>query len=226
MALELAEQGHAVAVNYLTSEDEARRTVAEIETGGGRAIAVQGDVGDRAQVDQCFRTVEEAFGPITILVNNAGIRSDSLAATMSDDAWNAVIRADLYGTFACCRRAIKGMTRARWGRIVNVASSIAVKGWPGQVNYAAAKAGVVGLTRTLALEVARTGITVNAVCPGLVQTEILSDLTDEQRARLLSSIPLGRAGTLEEVASMVLYLCSEQAGYTTAAIFIVDGGRA
>ena len=224
VVLALARTGRPVAVNYRSSETEAKETLALAEEAGGKGLCVQADVGEAAEVDRCFKEIEAAFGPVGVLVNNAGIRIDGLSVTLSDDAWDRVLRTNLYGTFACCRRALMGMVRARWGRIVNIASVAGLRGSPGQANYAAAKGGIIALTRTLAREVAGKGVTVNAVAPGLVSTDLTSELSEKQLDRMLSQIPQGRAGTAEEVASLVSFLCSDAASYITGSVFVADGG--
>ena len=223
VALALAAR-HPVAVNYRTRADEAKETLRLLEAGGGEGIAVQADVRDVSAVDAMFAEVEEALGPVGVLVNNAGCRSDALAARLGDDAWREVIDTNLGGTFSCSRRALRPMLRAGWGRIVNVSSVAGIRGNPGQANYSAAKAGVIGLTKSLAREVARKGITVNAVAPGLVETELVATLDDAQRGALLEIIPAGRAGTPEEVAAAVVFLCSPEAAYVNGSILTVDGG--
>jgi 3-oxoacyl-[acyl-carrier protein] reductase len=220
----LAESGHAVAVNYRSRADEAKETVALVEEAGADAFMVQADVSDGSDVKRMFEETAESLGPVTVLVNNAGSRRDGLALRMSDEAWTDVIQTNLYGTFACCRSALRSMLRARWGRIVNISSIAGVRGSPGQLNYSAAKAGVIGLTKTLAKEVANKGITVNAVAPGLVSTELTTELPEAQWQALVDATPLGRAGTPEEVAALVAWLCSDEAAYVTGAVHMTDGG--
>jgi 3-oxoacyl-[acyl-carrier protein] reductase len=219
----LARRG-PVAVNYRARVDEAKETLSLVEEEGGEGIVVEADVTDPSRVEAMFDRVEDALGSVSILVNNAGIRSDALTARMSDEAWNEVVQTSLFGTFVCSRRALRAMIRARWGRIVNIASVAGVHGNPGQVNYGAAKGGVIGLTRSLAREVARKSITVNAVAPGLVHTDLTATLTDERTNEILSEIPMGRAGTPEEIAHLVTFLCSERASYVTGAVVMADGG--
>jgi 3-oxoacyl-[acyl-carrier protein] reductase len=215
---------HVVAVNYRTGAEEAKETLRLVEAAGGEGVAVCGDVRDPASVEALFEAVEDALGPVEVLVNNAGCRADALAVRLGDDAWRDVIDTNLGGTFACARRALRPMLRAGWGRIVNVASVAALRGNPGQASYCASKAGVVGLTRALAREVARKGITVNALAPGLVETELVSDLDDRRRAALLEAIPAGRTGTPDEVAAAVRFLCSDDAAYVNGSVLTVDGG--
>jgi 3-oxoacyl-[acyl-carrier protein] reductase len=224
VALTLARSGHPVAVNYMSRGDLAKETLSLIEEAGGEGICVQADVGDSREVQRGFSEVEEALGPVAILVNNAGVRDDGLALGMSDESWEEVLRINLSGTFYCCRRALKSMLRARWGRIVNVSSIAGLRGSPGQVNYSAAKAAVVGLTKTLAKEVAAKGITVNAVAPGLVATELTTDLPGNRFDEMVSEIPQRRAGTPEDMANTVRFLCSQEAAYITGGVFVVDGG--
>jgi NAD(P)-dependent dehydrogenase (short-subunit alcohol dehydrogenase family) len=187
-------------------------------------VCVQADVGDPADVQRGFAEVEDALGPVAVLVNNAGVRDDGLALALSDESWEQVLRINLSGTFYCCRRALKSMLRGRWGRIVNITSIAGLRGSPGQTNYSAAKAGVVGLTRTLAKEVAVKGITVNAVAPGLVATELTTDLPGNRFEEMVAEIPMRRPGTPEDIANTVGYLCSEEAAYVTGGVFVTDGG--
>jgi 3-oxoacyl-[acyl-carrier protein] reductase len=224
IAVALARAGHAVAVNYSSSADEAKETLRLVEEAGAEGICVQADVGDPEDVKRCFQEVEESLGPVTVLVNNAGVRADGLALSMSDEAWDKVLRTNLYGTFACCRRALKGMLRARHGRIVNVASVVALNGSPGQANYAAAKAGVIGLTKTLAREVASKGITVNVLAPGLIATELTTSLPDDRWNALVAQVPQKRAGEPDDVAGLVAWLCSKESAYVTGSVFVIDGG--
>jgi 3-oxoacyl-[acyl-carrier protein] reductase len=181
---------------------------------------VQADVGDADQVQAAFEQVRERFGPILVLVNNAGVRHDGLAIRMPEDEWQAVVDTNLSGAFHCTRRALDDMLGARWGRIVNVSSVVAERGNPGQANYAAAKAGLLGFTRTLAREMARKGVTCNAVTPGVIETDMTADLTDG----LAKAVPAGRVGRPEEVAAAVAFLVSDEAAYVNGATLSVDGG--
>jgi 3-oxoacyl-[acyl-carrier protein] reductase len=222
IAKTLAADGWPVGVNYRSDEEGAAAVVGEIIQSGGRALALQGDVADPDAVDALFQKLEEAFGPVLVLVNNAGVRADGLSMQLDDEEWEHVLATNLSGAFRTTRRGLKNMMRARYGRVINVASVVGgVRGNPGQANYAASKAGLVGLTRTVAAEVARKGVTVNAVAPGLVETE-LSEGIDQQR--FLENVPARRAGTTDEVAACVRFLASDEASYVTGTTLTVDGG--
>jgi 3-oxoacyl-[acyl-carrier protein] reductase len=224
IAQALAASGHRVAIGYATDRDGARQCAQSIACAGGDAIEVRGDVRDPDDVDVMFGTVEQTWGPVQVLVNNAGIILDGLVARMPDRDWDLVLRTNLDGSFHCIRRAIRAMIRSRWGRIVNVGSVAGLMGSAGQANYAAAKAGLIGLTRSVAREVASRGITVNAVVPGPVDTPILRCLTAEQLDRLRSSVPLGRLGAPEDVAAVAKLLCSDSGAFITGAVIPIDGG--
>ena len=191
---------------------------------GERAFVAACDLTDLASVEALPKTAAEMMGSVDILVNNAGITRDGLMMRMSDDDWLAVIQVNLTSTFRLSRAVLRGMMKARWGRIVNITSVVAQSGNPGQANYAAAKAGVVGLSKSLAQEVGSRGITVNCVAPGLVATPMTDKLNDEQRARILAAVPLGRMGTPHEIAAAVLYLVSVEASYVTGATLDINGG--
>jgi 3-oxoacyl-[acyl-carrier protein] reductase len=223
ISLDLA-RTHAVAVNYNSGLDEAKETVSAIENTGGEALLVQGDVADKTSVDTMFTVVEEALGPVTALVNNAGIRRDTLAARMSEEDWSEVISIDLSGAFFCARRAMRSMISKRFGRIVNVSSIAGLRGVPGQANYSAAKAGLIGLTKSLAREVGRKNVTVNVVAPGLVETDLTTSLDEKRYADIVREIPAGRAATPDEIAMIVGFLCSERAAYVNGAVVVADGG--
>jgi 3-oxoacyl-[acyl-carrier protein] reductase len=220
IARSLAEEGWPVGVNYRSDQEGAERVVREIEDAGGKALAVQADVCDEDAPDAIFKQLEEQFGPVLVLVNNAGVRADALSPQIEDDAWQRVLDTNLSAAFRTTRRALRPMMKARFGRIVNIASIVGQRANPGQANYAASKAGLVALTATVAAEVARRSITVNAVAPGLVETEMTEDIGDA----LLKNVPARRAGTPEEVAACVRFLASEDAGYVNGTTLTVDGG--
>lgn len=222
-AFALAQSGAHVAVAARNAEKLAG-VVAEISAAGGTAIAVQMDVADAEQVKIGFRQTTEKFGRLDILVNNAAITRDGLAVRMKADDWEAVLRTNLTGAHFCAQQALSVMMRARYGRIVNVTSVVAETGNPGQVNYVAAKAGLIGLTRALALEIASRNITVNAVAPGFIVSPMTNPLSQEVKDGLLARIPLGRMGTDAEVAAAIVFLASDEAGYITGAVLDVNGG--
>src|SRR5918997_799632 len=216
----LAQDGWPVGVNYRSDGDAAAQVVKEIEEAGGQAVALKGDVSDPATPDALLEELKERFGPVLVLVNNAGVRADSLTPQIDDEAWARVLDTNLCGAFRLIRRAIGPMMRARYGRVVNIASAVGLRGNPGQANYAASKAALIGLTRTVASEVARRKVTVNAVAPGLVETEMTEGLLNG----LLEAVPARRAGTPEEVAACVRFLASDEAAYVTGTTLTVDGG--
>jgi 3-oxoacyl-[acyl-carrier protein] reductase len=219
IAQALAADGWLVAVNYRNDEAGAKATVEAIEQAGGRAAALAGDVADGAP-DELFERAEAELGPVLALVNNAGVRADGLAIQLDDEAWDSVIATNLSAAFRMTRRAMRPMIRARYGRIVNVASVVGPRANAGQANYAAAKAGLIGMTKTVAAEVARRGVTVNAVAPGFIDTDMTKDLPDT----VLEAVPARRAGTPDEVGAAVRFLASEDAGYVTGTTLFVDGG--
>jgi 3-oxoacyl-[acyl-carrier protein] reductase len=217
----LAKDGHAVAIGYRSDAEAAARVVADIVAGGGTAIAIKGDVSDPGAADAIVSEAEERLGPVLVLVNNAGVRADGLSPQISDEDWDIVVDTNLSAAFRLTRRVIKPMIRARQGRIINVASIVGLRANPGQANYAAAKAGLVGMTKTIAAEVARRGVTVNAVAPGLIATDMTEDLSSNG---LLENVPARRAGTPEEVAACIRFLASDEASYVTGTTLTVDGG--
>jgi 3-oxoacyl-[acyl-carrier protein] reductase len=226
IAERLAASGHRVAVNYRAGRAQAEEVVAAIGAAGGEAIAVAGDVGDGDAVASLFATVEEGLGPVEILVNNAGVTADDLLLRMSPDAWQRVLQTNLTSAYLCTRAALRSMIRARWGRVVSVTSVAGIVGNPGQANYAAAKAGLIGFTKSVAKEVGSRGITVNAVAPGFIDTDMTGSLGDDTRAGVTRSIALGRFGSPDEVAAAVGYLASDDAAYVTGHVLVVDGGLA
>lgn len=219
-ALALARDGWRCGINYRADEAGAQKIVQQITDDGGEAIALRADVGDPTAAQSLFAELERAYGPVLCLVNNAGCRSDGLAATLTDEQWSRVLRTNLDAVFALCRRALGAMVRARWGRIVNISSVAGLRASPGQANYAAAKAGLIGMSRSLAAEVAGRGITVNTVAPGIIGTQ----LTEDVSRSIIDLIPAGRPGTPEEVAACVRFLASADARYVTGATLPVDGG--
>jgi 3-oxoacyl-[acyl-carrier protein] reductase len=220
IACALAADGWPVAVNFRAGEDAAAATVARIEDGGGQALAVGADVTRQDQLERLFATTEQRFGRVLVLVNNAGIRADDLAISLTDDDWASVINTNLSAAFRTTRYALRGMIRERFGRVINVASVVGPRANAGQANYAAAKAGLIGMTKTIAVEVARRGVTVNAIAPGLIATDMTADLDGE----LLSAVPARRAGAPEDVAACARFLASDEAGYVTGTTLYVDGG--
>ena len=221
--LALAQAGARVAAAARNTEKLAA-VVAEIEAMGGEALAVAMDVADAEQVKAGFRRTAEKFGKLDILVNNAAITRDGLAVRMKAEDWDAVLRTNLTGAHLCAQQAMSVMMRARYGRIINVTSVVAETGNPGQVNYVAAKAGLIGLTRALAVEVASRSITVNAVAPGFIVSPMTDPLPQNVKDALLARVPLGRMGTGAEVAAAIVFLASEEAGYITGTVLDVNGG--
>jgi len=216
----LANDGWPVGVNYRQDSEGAEAVVKQITDAGGRAIALQGDVSDPETADELVGRLEDELGPVLVLVNNAGVRADGLSPQIDDEDWQKVIDTNLSAAFRLTRRALRPMIRARYGRVVNIASIVGQRANPGQANYAASKAGLVALTKTVAAEVAKRGVTVNAVAPGLIETE----MTEGIGGNLLEHVPARRAGTPEEVAECVRFLASDGATYVTGVCLTVDGG--
>ncbi|MCA1040733.1 3-oxoacyl-[acyl-carrier-protein] reductase [Bacillus infantis] len=224
IALELARQGANVAVNFSGSEAKANETVEEIKALGRDAFAVKADVSDSEAVTAMMKETLEKFGSIDILVNNAGITRDNLLMRMKEEEWDEVISINLKGVFLCTKAASRQMMKQRSGRIINVSSIVGVSGNPGQANYVAAKAGVIGLTKTSAKELASRGITVNAIAPGFISTDMTDKLNEEVKEQMLSGIPLGRLGEPSDIAKVALFLASEDSRYMTGQTLHVDGG--
>ena len=219
-----AGQGHRVACGYGGDDAGAKETTRAVEEAGGEGLLVRADVADAAAVDAAFGEIEAAWGPVQILVNNAGITRDGLVARMSDEHWDSVLDTNLGGAFHTIRRASAKMMRARWGRIVNISSVSGHAGSAGQANYSAAKAGLLGLSRAVARELASRGVTCNVVAPGPIVTAMTDSMPAEWHAVMEATVPLGRLGTPDEVAAVVAFLCSDVAGYVTGALVPVDGG--
>lgn len=224
VALTLARYGADVAVNYSGSRERAEQTAEEIRMTGRRAIAVQADVSSEADCTRMFQEVNEKLGEIDILINNAGITRDNLAVRMSEAEFNQVIDTNLKGAFFCMKLAGKRMLRKRYGRIVSISSISGVRGNAGQINYCAAKAGIIGMTKCLARELAARGITVNAVAPGYIDTEMTQALPEHVREAVAGQIPLGRMGEPQDIAEAVAFLASDRAAYITGQTILVDGG--
>lgn len=226
IAMRLAGDGFAVAVNYATNTELADDVVAAIGDAGGSALAVRGNMADVDDVTATFARVEHDLGPVSVLVNNAGITDDGLILRMDLEQWNRVISTNLTSAYLCTKAALRGMVRARYGRIITISSVSGISGNPGQANYAASKAGLIGLTKSVAKEVGSRGITVNAVAPGFIDTDMTEALGEAVTSRAVEQISLGRLGRPEEVASVVGYLASDGASYITGQTIVVDGGLA
>ncbi len=226
VAVTLAELDAHVVVNYAGSADAAEETAALVRGFGVQALVIQADVSDQEQVNNMMQKVLQEFGRIDILVNNAGITRDNLLPRMREQDWDAVMNTNLKGAYHCAKAVLRPMLKARRGRIINISSVVALAGNSGQSNYAAAKAGLIGFTKSLAKEFGSRNITVNAVAPGYIATDMTADLSDESKAQLLSTVPLGRLGVPEDVAAAVAFLAGERAGYITGHVIVVDGGMA
>ena len=223
IALKLSSHGAAVILADLSQEDN--ETVAEsIREQGGKALAVQMDVGDPDQVESALARAEEDFERVDVLVNNAGITRDNLLLRMKEEQWRQVLNVNLDGAFYVTRKVVAGMVRRRYGRVINIASVVGQMGNPGQANYVASKAGIIGLTKALAREVASRNITVNAIAPGFIETDMTANLKEQVRDQLKASVPLKRLGTVEDVTYGVLFLASKEAGYITGHVLNINGG--
>src|SRR3990167_6371459 len=223
ITLSLAKEGATVVLSYKSNIQAAEETVNLSKEFSGRVLAKQWDIGRFQETQDVIADVEKELGKVDILINNAGITSDNLFMRMKEEEWDKVIETNLKGAFNCCRAVIRGMVKRRFGRIINISSIVAESGNPGQANYCASKAGVIGLTRSLALELASRQITVNAVTPGFVATDMTDALTEEQKKLLISKIPMGRFADPNEIASLVTYLASEGASYISGQTIGVNG---
>jgi 3-oxoacyl-[acyl-carrier protein] reductase len=224
VAVRFARDGAAVIVNYRGSEAAAQETVQAVTDAGGQATLVQGDVSNRDDAERLIEAAVTEYGRIDVLVNNAGITRDQLLMRMTDDDWDAVLDTNLKGAFHTTRAALRPMLRKRSGRIINISSVVGLIGNAGQANYAAAKAGLIGFTKSTAREVASRSITVNAVAPGYIATEMTDAIAEMMKAKILDQVPMGRLGTPEDVAAVVAFLASPAAAYMTGAVLTVDGG--
>ncbi len=224
IALALARRGAGVVVNYAANESAAAETAEAIRSAGGRVIVCRADVADPNEATTLVKTAESAFGRVDILVNNAGITRDALILRMKDKDWDAVLGVNLKGAFNCTKAAVRGMVKNHYGRIINISSVVGLTGNSGQANYCAAKAGLIGFTRAMAKELGPRNITVNAVAPGFITTEMTAGLPEELKHKMLTQVPLKRFGGPEEVAELVAFLTTDAAGYITGQTITVDGG--
>ena len=223
-AIELARHGASVVVNFLSSKDDASETVKTIESLGSKAILVQADVSKEDQVDHMIETIVNTWGKLDILVNNAGINRDRLILRMTSVDWDDVMSINLKGAFLCVKKIVPHMIKARYGRIINTSSIIGLVGNPGQTNYSASKSGLIGFTKSLAREIASRNITVNAIAPGYISTDMVETVSDKTRKMILDKIPLNRFGNVQEVAATIAFLCSQEASYITGQVIVIDGG--
>jgi len=226
IALELAQRGASLVINYNHSSEAAQDVVATIEENEGKAIAVQADVGDFDQAATLIKTTQETFGQVDILVNNAGTTRDQLLMLLREEDWDIVLRTNLKSVFNCCKAAARPMMRQRAGRIISISSVSGLVGQGGQTNYAASKAGIIGFTKSLAKELGPRNVTVNAIAPGFVPTDLTADLSDELKEKAIEATPLRRMGKPEEIAYAVAFLASDEAAFITGEVLTVDGGLA
>lgn len=224
IALALAAEGAKVAVNYSRSADAANEVVAQIAANGGEAVAIQANVGDAANVETLVTQTKENFGRVDILVNNAGVTRDKLILRMTEDDWDSVLDTNLKGAFLCCKAVAPIFVKQRSGIIVNVGSVNGLVGAPGQSNYSASKAGLIGLTKSLAKELGGRNVRINAVAPGFIETEMTDNLKDDFKETVVKQIPLARLGSADDVAGVVVFLCSDAAAYIQGEVITVDGG--
>ena len=224
IAVKLAEEGARVAISYRSNDEAAKETANLVRKAGAECETFRGDVAVREDVEALMKGIGEAFGPVEILVNNAGTTRDNILLRMKDAEFDEVLATNLKGTYLCTRAVLRGMVRARWGRIVNVSSVVGLLGNAGQANYAASKAGIIGFTKSVAREVAGRGITANAVAPGYVETELTGGLPENVKEQILGQVPVGRFGEPEEIAEVVAFLIGDGAAYVTGQTIAVDGG--
>jgi len=224
IALNFAKEGSDVVVNYVVNDDAAEEVISKIRSIGCRCFSFKADVSKGDNVKKLFSKIIQEYGKIDILVNNAGITMDSTLHKMSYENWDSIIKVNLTGVFNCCRQAVVSMRENNYGRIINISSVVGLCGNFGQTNYAASKAGVIGFTKSLAYETAKRKITVNAVAPGFIETDMTKKIPDNIKEKIISSIPIGRFGDAEDIAKMVTFLVSDDASYITGQVFSVNGG--
>lgn len=224
IALKLSEEGYNIAISYINNNKKAQEVVDEIEKNNVKALAIKADVSKEEEVNNMMKVINKELGNIDVLVNNAGITRDNLLIRMKTEDWDQVIDTNLRGVFLCTKAVARGMMKKRYGKIVNIASIVGISGNTGQGNYSASKAGVIGFTRSIAKELGSRGINVNVVAPGFIETDMTQVLEDNIKDEMLKSIPLNRAGKPEDVANLVVFLCSEKADYITGQVIHVDGG--